>query len=55
MTTTNTKIKTLEELGALREASRNDGKTIVMAGGVFDLFHYGHLRHFQAAKGEPGA
>ncbi len=52
MTTTNTKIKTLEELGALREASRNDGKTIVMAGGVFDLFHYGHLRHFQAAKGE---
>ncbi|MDP7547966.1 MAG: adenylyltransferase/cytidyltransferase family protein, partial [Alphaproteobacteria bacterium] len=52
MTTTNTKIKAIDELGALREASVKDGKTIVMAGGVFDLFHYGHLRHLQMAKDE---
>ena len=52
MTATNTKIKTIEELGALRKASKKDGKTIVMAGGVFDLFHYGHLRHLQMAKDE---
>ncbi len=52
MTTTNNKIKTIEKLRTLREASGKDGKTIVMAGGVFDLFHYGHLRHLQAAKSE---
>ena len=52
MTTTNAKIKTIEELSALRKASSKNGKTIVTAGGVFDLFHIGHLRHLQAAKRE---
>ncbi len=52
MTRTNIKIKAIDELGALRGALKKDGKTIVMAGGVFDLFHYGHLRHLQAAKDE---
>ena len=48
----NNKIKAIEELSALREASKKEGKNIVMAGGVFDLFHYGHLRHLQTAKDE---
>ncbi|MDP7191004.1 MAG: adenylyltransferase/cytidyltransferase family protein, partial [Alphaproteobacteria bacterium] len=52
MTATNTKIKTIEELVSLGKALGKDGKTIVMVGGVFDLFHYGHLRHIRAAKDE---
>ena len=52
MTITSNKIKTIEELSALRTDKGKEDKTIVMAGGVFDLFHYGHLRHLQTAKDE---
>ena len=52
MTITGNKIKTSEELSALRADMGKESKVVVMAGGVFDLFHYGHLRHLQVAKDE---
>lgn len=44
------KIKSIEELAALAEAGRNDGRKVVLAHGVFDLVHLGHVRHLEAAR-----
>ncbi len=46
------KIKPVEALTDVLATARAEGKTVAMAGGVFDIFHYGHLRHLQAAKQE---
>lgn len=44
------KVHSLEELHAILETLRAEGKTIVQCHGVFDLLHPGHLKHFAAAK-----
>ena len=44
------KIKTLEEISDIISNLKQQGKKIVQCHGVFDLVHYGHIRHFLAAK-----
>ena len=44
------KIKTLDELTALRAAWFEKGKTVVWTNGCFDLLHVGHIRNFRDAK-----
>ena len=39
-----------EELAALGEALRSDGKRVVFTNGCFDLLHVGHLRYLQEAR-----
>ncbi len=41
---------TLDDVKAQVEAWRQEGKTIALANGVFDLLHVGHLRYLQEAK-----
>jgi len=44
------KIRTLDQLTALRERWREEGRTIVWTNGCFDLLHVGHIRSFRDAK-----
>ena len=44
------KIKSLRELAGVLEKFRVAGKKIVHCHGVFDIFHPGHLYHFEQAK-----
>jgi D-beta-D-heptose 7-phosphate kinase/D-beta-D-heptose 1-phosphate adenosyltransferase len=44
------KVKTLDELIALRTAWSRTGKTVVWTNGCFDLLHVGHIRSFRDAK-----
>jgi len=46
----NTKICRLEELARLLETHRASGRRVVLCHGVFDVFHVGHLRHFEQAR-----
>ncbi|MBI2891565.1 MAG: adenylyltransferase/cytidyltransferase family protein [Nitrospirae bacterium] len=48
----NGKIVTVEKLGSLRERAAGEGKSIVLANGIFDLLHVGHVRYLEAAKRE---
>ncbi|MCL6445561.1 MAG: GNAT family N-acetyltransferase [Alicyclobacillus sp.] len=45
-----TKIVDLNTLAEIAKQLRNEGKTIALCHGCFDLFHIGHLRHFKEAK-----
>lgn len=47
---TNRKIKPLNELAAIVQDLKNQGKTVVLCHGCFDLVHPGHILHFEAAK-----
>ena len=46
------KIKSIRDLAAIASALKSRGKTIVLAHGVFDLVHMGHVRHLEAAAAE---
>jgi len=47
-----TKVKPLDEIAAIAEAARGNGFKVVLAHGVFDLVHMGHVRHLEAARRE---
>jgi rfaE bifunctional protein nucleotidyltransferase chain/domain len=44
------KFKTLSQLQKIVGSERNEGKTIVLANGCFDLIHAGHIRYLREAK-----
>lgn len=44
------KIQTLDELSATAASARSDGRRVVLAHGVFDLVHIGHVRHLESAR-----
>jgi len=44
------KIKTAQELSAIRDAFDEDGRRLVFTNGCFDLLHVGHVRYLQAAR-----
>ena len=46
------KVRTLEELSVIAERARAAGEIVVLAHGVFDLMHLGHVRHLAAARRE---
>jgi rfaE bifunctional protein nucleotidyltransferase chain/domain len=46
------KLKNIDEISVLIDDVRTQGKKIVMAHGVFDLLHMGHVRHLKSAKSE---
>ncbi len=48
--TANLKLLTLDDLVALRQSWKAQGKTVVWTNGCFDLLHAGHVRSFREAK-----
>ena len=44
------KIKTLDDLAVAIDAARADGRRVVLAHGVFDILHIGHIRHLEEAR-----
>ena len=46
------KIYSIEELGKIASALREQNKSVVLCHGVFDLVHMGHIRHLEAARQE---
>ncbi len=44
------KIKSIDELSAIAARARADGRTVVLAHGVFDILHVGHKRHLEIGK-----
>lgn len=46
------RIFALEDLGRMADEARQNGKTVVLAHGVFDLVHMGHVRHLEGARRE---
>ena len=46
------KVRTLEQLAEVAAAARAAGRCVVLAHGVFDLVHMGHVRHLEAARRE---
>ena len=48
--TVNPKLRTLEELTALRASWADSGKKVVWTNGCFDILHAGHVRSFRDAR-----
>jgi rfaE bifunctional protein nucleotidyltransferase chain/domain len=46
------KVRTVEQLAQIAARARTTGETVVLAHGVFDLVHMGHVRHLEAARRE---
>ena len=46
------KVEPVERLGEIAAGARAMGETVVLAHGVFDLVHMGHVRHLEAARRE---
>lgn len=46
------KLRTVADLGELGQQLRAAGRKVVLAHGVFDLLHMGHVRHLEAARRE---
>ena len=46
------KIKSIDDLSNISSSARDMNKKVVLAHGVFDLVHLGHVRHLEAAKKE---
>ncbi len=44
------KICSIEELGQIAREARASGRSVVLAHGVFDLLHIGHIYHLQEAR-----
>ncbi|MFL6531610.1 MAG: D-glycero-beta-D-manno-heptose 1-phosphate adenylyltransferase [Chthoniobacterales bacterium] len=44
------KILEIDELAAISDELRRDGKKLVVTNGCFDLLHVGHVRYLQAAR-----
>jgi D-glycero-beta-D-manno-heptose 1-phosphate adenylyltransferase len=44
------KIGSLESIAARVRAERAQGRTVVLANGLFDLLHVGHVRYLEAAR-----
>lgn len=50
MTRKNSKIIDCKDFAPIRTRLREEGKTVVLCHGVFDLVHYGHIEHLKEAK-----
>jgi len=46
------KLKSIDEMSMLMDDARTQGKKLILAHGVFDLLHMGHVRHLKSAKSE---
>ena len=46
------KVKSIAELAEIAEQVRKSERTIALCHGVFDLIHFGHLRHIEQAREE---
>jgi rfaE bifunctional protein nucleotidyltransferase chain/domain len=44
------KIRPIHELGRIADDARRRGQSVVLAHGVFDLIHMGHVRHLEHAR-----
>jgi rfaE bifunctional protein nucleotidyltransferase chain/domain len=44
------KIRSIDDLAAIAAGARTKGQKVVLAHGVFDLIHLGHVRHLEAAR-----
>lgn len=44
------KVVTVDELAAIVNRLKTDGKKVVQAHGTFDLLHLGHVKHLEAAR-----
>lgn len=47
---TRDKVCTLEEIAVIADKTRAAGRKVVLAHGVFDLLHLGHVRHLEEAR-----
>ena len=49
------KILSTDSLPTWREALRNEGRTLAVTNGCFDILHSGHVNYLQAARNEADA